>query len=94
MRPGSWCGYSVAALVVGIIPVGAGLLGIVLGAIGINRTKAGRQRGRVHGRVNIDVVVFRRCQQASYKLDPVRVGAGIVHNLCDVSGAGSRGKVV
>src|SRR3954451_22993865 len=38
-------GFSIAALVLGIIPVLAGILGISFGAIGISRTKHGR-RGR------------------------------------------------
>jgi hypothetical protein len=44
--PGGTDGVSIAALILGIIPVTAGVLGIVLGAIGLNRTKDGQRRGR------------------------------------------------
>jgi hypothetical protein len=39
-------GFSIAALVLGILPVLAGLLGIIFGIIGINRTSGGRRSGR------------------------------------------------
>src|SRR4051812_24563218 len=39
VHPGSLDGYSLAALIFGVVPVLAGLLGIVFGVIGISRTK-------------------------------------------------------
>src|SRR3954449_13419835 len=46
MPPRETDGFSIAALVLGIVPILAGLLGVIFGIIGIRRTAGGRRGGR------------------------------------------------